>query len=125
MGYSVQSLGQTGTWIPTWTGFSVDPSNVTARYTLIGKLCTVHLHTATGGTSNTTAMTFTLPFTAANTVVQVFSTVVINNGTAQAGRIQTRANSNIADAYATPGAGAWTASGGKGLFMSSYTYEIA
>lgn len=113
-----------GTWIPTWAGFSVDPSNITAEYILIGKLCMVHLRCATNGTSNATTTTVTLPFAAANTTIAYGFATIVNNGTVAAGTIATRANSAIADGYATAALGAWTSSGAKAINLS-FSYIIA
>ena len=51
-----------GTWVPTWTGFSDNPTSVSATYIRIGKFCHVTLN-GTAGTSNATTLTVTLPFT--------------------------------------------------------------
>lgn len=109
------------TWTPTYTGFSVDPSGGTANYTLIGKMCTIHLQPG-AGTSNATGFTLTLPFAAAN--VNVNSPIVVNNGTQQAGRIQTAAGSNILTVSATIAGGTFTASGSKNCQISGWSYEI-
>lgn len=124
-GFITQSIGQWQAWIPTFTGFSADPTGVTARYTLNGKMCTIYLNSSAPGTSNATTFTFTLPFAAANTAAQVFTCVGMNAGTQQQCRIQTAANSNICTCYSSPAAAAWTASGNKMIYPSSYTYEIA
>lgn len=114
-------------WVPTWTGFSVDPTGVVARYILIGKTCHIYMIPSGSGTSNAGTITMTLPFAAANTGIQIGTNVVIiNNGTSVAvnGRIDSRVNSNIADIYRDLIATAFTASGAKRASLT-YTYEIA
>lgn len=118
-----QTVYSTGTYVPTFSGFSVDPSGVTARYILIGKLCFIHVFPASAGTSNATTFTITLPFAAANTSVNYSSQVVINNNVQQAGRLMLTANSNIGTMQLVSGA-AWTALGVKTAFLMM-TYEIA
>lgn len=110
-------------WTPTFTGFSADPvvTTATAKYMLIGKMCTIYLQ-PTAGTSNATTMTFTLPFAAAG--INVWTPVANAAGTQQAGRVQTVAGSNIATCYATVGAGAWSSSGSKNIQISGWSYEI-
>lgn len=111
-------------YTPTQTGISGSPTITAAKYILRGKLCTVHL--VITGTSNTTAMTLTLPFAAANTAVQSFAIIAIDNAVTQSspGKMNTRVNSNIADLYKTLPSGAWTASGAKGM-TGVFTYIIA
>src|SRR5688572_31735843 len=121
MGYSAQSIGQWQNWTPTYTGFSVNPTGGTTRYTLNGKMCTIW-HQQGAGTSNATTFTFTLPFAAAGT--NVSNPVVVDNSTQQTGRIQTSAASNICTVFATAAAGAFTASGNKNCQISGWTYEI-
>lgn len=129
MGYSsvTQSIGQWRAWTPTFTGFSADPTAVTSRYSLNGKLCTIYLD-STAGTSNATTFTITLPFAAANTSSQSFSGLMVSNNsgaTTSPGLIRTRANSNVADLYLNSSAAAWTGSGTKNARIGSFTYEIA
>ena len=113
----------TGTWTPTFTGFSADPTNVVARYSLNGKWCTLTC-TMTSGTSNATGFTITLPFTARAVTVHS-GALAVDNGTGQGTplRVDLAASSNIATLYKTPAGTAWTASGSKGCRME-FTYEI-
>jgi hypothetical protein len=110
----------------TFTGVTGAVTTSAAKYVLRGKLCTVHL--VATATSNANTFTLTLPFAAANTYIQTFPVIVINNGaTASApGKLNTRANSNIADMYLTVNglATAWTTSAAKGVAMI-ITYMIA
>jgi len=124
MGYAVQSIGQWQAWVPTFTGFSADPTSVTARYTLSGKMCTAYFF-ATSGTSNATTFTITLPFAAANVEdPQTFAGNVVDNGTGKVGIVRTRVNSNVLDVYNGATGTAFTASGAKNAAFS-ITYEIA
>ena len=116
MGYTVQSQYVTGTWIPTYTGFTggSEPTVTIAEYYLTGKVCNARL-AASAGTSNATSFTVTLPFPAASTGQQNFTILVTNGGTLQTtpGRLATRVGSNIADIYLNTGTGTFTASGNK------------
>lgn len=107
-------------YTPTFTGFSVNPTGITARYTLIGKTCTVRLH-MTPGTSNDVGQTITLPFTSKGR--NSYSILVTNNGVTQFGRCDTLGSSNILTVYATAAGGAFTNTGNKGCFFV-LTYEI-
>lgn len=122
MGHVAQSIGQWQAWIPTFGGFSADPTGVTARRSIDGSKCTIKLNSSNPGTSNATTFTFTLPFAAAST--ETFTCVGMNNSTQQQCRIQTAANSNICTCYSSPGGAAWTASGSKMIYPAGFTYEI-
>jgi hypothetical protein len=127
MGYSATSIGQYQAWVPTLTGFSSDPTGITARYVLNGKMCVCYFTYTGNGTSNATTKTITLPFAAANTGIQIFPIRVTDNGTIQTtvGQLITRVNSNIADVGKVFGSTTnWTSSGNAG-FVFSITYETA
>lgn len=125
-------IGQWYDWVPTWTGFSVNPTTTVARYCVIGKLCTIYLRAVGGGTSNATTTTVTLPFATPNTASNqmVFAIQAVNAGVVVGATgtttavIQTRSNSNIADLFTSFASAAWTASGTKGVSISSFSYEI-
>lgn len=100
------------TWTPTFTGFSVDPT-VSASYRIEGKKLFIHMTTTANGTSNATTFTITnLP------VAPVYQTIrlcyITNNNVPAAGRYVITAGSTTMTFSATPAAGAFTASGGKG-----------
>lgn len=133
MAYAVQKAPaaySTGTWVPTWAGFSADPT-VTARYILIGKLCFFWV-TATGhGTSNATTAngkTMTLPFTAFNGTTQsIMISRITNSGASQAGVGVglIASNSNVMTVYRDGTLIlAWTASGNCS-WSTTGVYEIA
>jgi len=114
----------TGTWSPSWTGFSSNPTTVTAKYILRGNVCTVWYYSSgVGGNSSLTTTTMTLPFAALDLQRSIQS--VINNGAVGSGFIQTAANSNILTCYATTAGGAWTASSTKTVYLDGFTYIIA
>ena len=119
-----QSASNTiGTWSPSWTGFSSNPTVSVAEYSLIGDVCTVWLY-AGAGTSNATTKTVTLPFAAKYANIRSIESIT-NSGTNAAGLVQTTANSNILTCYATVAGGAWTASGSATVFLGGFTYRIA
>lgn len=122
MGYSTQSLGQFQDWIITWTGFSANPTNVTSRYTIVGKMCTIWIQ-ATAGTSNTTGFTITLPIAAANSAVQQAVVRIADNSNFAFGRLVTTAGSNIATIQPSASGTSWTASNLKVIVCAGITYE--
>lgn len=123
--FSNNSDGVYTAWVPTFTGFSVVPSSVTARYLVQGKSCTCYL-ASSAGTSNATTFTITLPFNAKNGSQYFANIMVTNNGVATTtpGLLVTRASSNIADLYLNTSAAAWTASASKNArFVITYETE--
>lgn len=120
-----RASGVYSSWSPSFTGFSANPTNVKTRYFLIGKMCHFWINMS-GGTSNATTTTVTLPFNANSSAVQIMNTFIIqNSGTVATapGRIDTRVGSNIADVYRDALKSAWTASGTKAFFGYG-VYEI-
>lgn len=109
-------------WVPTFTGFSVAPVVVHARYIQIGKLVFFSIDMGEG-TSNATGFTITLPVAAKNED-QVICVSVRDNGAAapETGLISTRAASTTADVFANNTKGSWTALNGKS-FIGSGVYE--
>ena len=101
-------------WVPSFTGFSVLPTAVTARYRAEGNTFEGYI-SATGGTSNATTMTFTIPVIAANTIVQYANMgIATDNGAQTTGVMRTRVNANIVDCFKSP-LTAWTNTAGKGF----------
>lgn len=124
MGYSAQPQGIEGTWIPSFTGFSADPTDIVANYILVGNLCTVEIG-MTGGTSNATTFTMTLPFAANATIIHTMGGGV-DNGVqiTTTPRMDTVAGSNIGTCYKTAStSGTWTAANGKAI-RGSFSYII-
>lgn len=123
MGYSTTSSGTYTDYVPTITGFSSNPSGMVARFTLDGNRCSVYINFTSIGTSNSTAKSFTLPFAAANTIIQSFVNHGQDNGVGTMIRIATRANSNIVDLYPSATGTNWNNSGNC-IFKIALTYEI-
>jgi hypothetical protein len=113
-------------WTPTITGFSVNPSGI-YRYIRTGNKVTVAITQWTNGTSNSTAFTITLPFTAATISNMYWLTMVqtVDNGTSGVGQAQVASGSNILTLYRDAGGNAWTASGNKRTIGCVFTYECA
>lgn len=127
-GYIISSpkIGVFVDYVPTWGGFSVAPTGVTARYSLVGKMCTVIVAATANGTSNALTSTITLPFNAKTGYIQQGTCIaLINNGTVTAptGFVSTRSGSNVCDVYRDPLGTAWSNVGGK-RFAMNFTYEI-
>lgn len=119
------------TWTPTLTGFSSNPANTSYRYRKVGKTVELALSQGTNGTSNSTAFTISLPFTAATITNMTWVSppaLVVDNGTFSTsvlgvGFINSGATTMIVSRDAN-GAG-FTASGGKRITQMSITYETA
>lgn len=105
-----------GTWTPTFTGFSVPPTVDNNEYSYIvlpdgKKQCTVSFNSY-GGTQNSTGFTMTLPFAAKK--YTVFVNMALDNATGLYARGIINAGSNIITFYSSPsGSGAWGGVGGK------------
>lgn len=112
-------------WVPVWTGFSVDPSSVVARFIEIDKLVIAILDSA-DGTSDATGFTVTLPVAAKAGVSQKFVVRITDNGInpTPPGLLATRSGSAIADVLLNLNFAAFTASGGKKVqFVIPYEAE--
>jgi len=117
-----------GTWADysgtsTVTGWSA----FTAKqiyYKKVGK--TVFVNAFISGTSNSTAISFTLPYTSSNTVITVGVGIAYDNGVQKAdpSYANLQPNSSTVNVYQTLAAGAWTASGSK-YTLVSFWYESA
>lgn len=120
--------GNNPTWtafVPTFGGFSTPPTVTASRYILNGKMCTYYM-TCTGGVSNATTYTQTIPFAGATFSGQIgwgrgFSSaaflttpclLVVNPG------------SNVMDLFSSPASGAWLNNGNPKSVLFSITYEI-
>ena len=116
-------------WIPTVTGWAAGYVVNVARYKLIGKTCFFTLDIS--GTSNSTAVTATMPFTsysgAGDPVWGGTNAYVQNNGTVattSASRWYIGENSATLIAHTNMSTGTWTASGTKRIRVTGF-YEIA
>lgn len=117
MGYSAQSLGRWASFTPTFTGYSVQPTGVDASSSIIApKIGLFRWEMAsTGGTSNSTALTMTMPFLARSQTRYIV--MGLNAGTFTAFEAYTAAGSNIISLFTLAG-GVLTASGAKGCWGS-------
>jgi len=107
-----------GTWTPSWSGFSSAPVGVKATYMRIGKLVVVWVSCSGDGTSNAATLSITnLPITSANNS-QIWGgswSYGVNNGAVLTtpGRWNIAANSATIDFYTNQGSGGWATSAGK------------
>ncbi len=116
------TLGSGIKWTSTITGYSGTPTQ-TCKYTLSHKTCTLNVNIT--GTSNTTGLTFTLPFIPKNTDFQIYGQYTNNGTTAYAGVITYTAGSNVASCAMSNGTLAgWTNSGTKALTGLRISYEV-
>lgn len=118
---TMNAAGAWSTWVPIFTGFSVSPTVTYARYIKIGKMVTIAIKAYTGSTSNSTGMTFSLPFPAANTDSQATPVMVVDSSSFLTGVIQTNANSAVVSVF-NANFSNFTATGNKGV-LAVFTYE--
>ena len=121
------TFGSWQSYTPTFTGFSVDPSNVIAHYFRVGGFCHVSVYMGTAGTSNATSFTMSTPITS----LDVAGTMVYSNSLAYyqdnggnvygSGRVYITDNSAIL--VLNTSAVAWTASGDKKAHFQ-IAYEV-
>lgn len=117
-----------GTWVdyvPTFTGYSADPTVSVSRSVILGKLCIYEFYASADGTSNATTKTITLPAVAKHDGNMAL-TQYKNNGTTGTapGLIATRTGSNIADLYLNLAGAGWTASGAHRIFRFMLIFEV-
>lgn len=127
----LSTQGGTGKWTdytPTYGGFSTDPTNVIARYYLVGKLCTAKVFMGTAGTSNANTFTVSAPFTAgAQGVAYVATPFHVDGGTNVFSGGIVMIGSNGTAFQLTTASGSytgWTTSGAKRAYFT-ITYEVA
>jgi len=116
-------------WTPVFTGFSVDPSDVVARFSMDGILVNCNVHIGTNGTSNSAEFYLTPPVPMNTTYFRgVYCWTQTDNGSALStpSRALARGPSNVIrlDKVASAANG-WTASGAKGASFSELIYEAA
>lgn len=117
-----QLVNQFFDWSPTYGGFSTPPSSGVNRYCLKDKECSFYVAPLVNGTSNTNALTLTLPFIAKNLQVIPVS-FCVDNGTITIGGIAlTTVGSNILTIQKQNGS-AFTTSGQKRVVVQG-SYEI-
>lgn len=112
-------------WTITFTGFSADPSGYIAKFRVDENVCDIVVRMPNNGTSNSTSFNISLPI-----AVKTFTNalyVVLGTGTDNSVALTTAVLVALSSGvttpaiFATPAAGAWTASGGKRAnFHGSY-----
>lgn len=108
----------------TVVGWAATPTK-NIMYKLIGKTCFVQV--LIDGTSNDTVVTFTLPYTSANTNASTNAAVYgYDNGAGLTGacRAYLAVNSSTVTVYSDMNTGAWTNTGNKGIY-GQFWFEIA
>ncbi len=111
-----------GSWTPSFGGFSVSPTVTFSNYTQLGKTVLFEMDLS-GGTSNATTFTITLPVAAKRAVSILCSVVDAGSSKTTPGRIVTTAGSTSASVFSDAGIGTWTASGAKNLYIGNGVYE--
>jgi len=126
--YSYQNSPQgypgTFNWTTTWGGFSANPTG-TFKYSIEGNIVSVYFTDASGGTSNATTLTFTVPV-ASLSAASAIPCFVGDNGAnvAQPGHLQLGAASATVSVYKSFYQGAFTNVNGKGLFFKLLQYDF-
>lgn len=114
------------TYVPTFTGFSVNPV-VTAYYTQLGKIVHVNIVCNVAGTSNATTTTVTLPVVSTALHSSICWSQTYDNGVpGLSGMAATSPGTNVCNVHKTSDGGTtgWTASSLK-AFHFNLTYEAA
>jgi hypothetical protein len=113
-------------WTPVCTGFSSAPT-FNATFTISGGMCHLVVFPAASGTSNSAAFTMTVPVKSRGSTVYTYGTIakLVNGGNVQStpGMIELPTNSTVMNLYTNSNNGAWTASGGKYVYLS-FSYPI-
>ena len=113
-------------YTPILSGWSSNPGGV-YRYCVIGKLCTVMIYQFSSGTSDSTAISISLPITSGATGTWSAPHRYQNNGTtgSTSGMALILTSGSVINFYTGWSAGAWTESGNKRIINCVITYEIA
>lgn len=111
------------TWVPTWTGFSSNPTG-DFYYKIIGRRLFVDTEVTSTGTSNSTSLAHTIPFSSKN--ARLFCTGFGQNNSASLAtvpRLEVTVGSSTLT-WSVDGSGTlWTASGSKAVRFSA-NFEI-
>jgi hypothetical protein len=115
-------------YAPTWTGYSTAPTNVIARFRLIGNECLLHIRAFTVGTSNADTNAASLPITATtitNMTWRGSNGIALDNGVILAGASMWSISSagTVVNFYTSMALAAWTTSGNKAVSFQG-VYEI-
>ena len=122
-----------GTWAPTFTGFSADPTGGIFRYVLIDKTCTCLVtlpNVGTSGGANGTLFRITSPFTAATVSGMEWFALggfVTDNGSSSTtpGMVIIASAGTYFNLYRDVAGTTWTNANGKGMKHFCITYEVA
>lgn len=119
--------GEWSSWTPGFTGYSSNPSGGQYLYKQIGKTVFVSIREPNNGTSNSTALTMTLPVAAKSTAYTYQMALVINSGTLSSGSIvvDSSASTTILSGYVGATLSNWSGSGGKRIAAVNFVYEAA
>ena len=113
-------------WNPTYVGFSSDPSESVAKWTMYGRSVHVILVVLSGsyGTSNSTNFDINCPIKAKNTIHAYASRVIDNGSSSQTGQnlIITNNASTTFDVALNDNSTGWTATGDKAASFN-FIYE--
>lgn len=118
-------------WTPTLTGFSANPSSAVYRYYKIGKTVYITISQPNNGTSNSTALTVSLPFTAATVTNHQWLAPVmqpVNSGSTNStnpGLAIIASGGTVATFYRDSNGNTWTNTGGKRIPNFQMFYEAA
>jgi len=116
-------------WVPTPTGFSVNPTTLVSRYRVIQNTITLFYRSTGNGTSNATTFTLSLPFTAKTITNMSWGSIglVVDNGITQTtpGGLRVLSAATVMDVFKDVSNAAFMNSGGKRLASTNpMTYEI-
>lgn len=119
--------GEWSSWTPGFTGYSSNPSGGQYLYKQIGKTVFVSIREPNNGTSNSVALTMTLPVAAKSTAYTYQMALVINSGTLSSGSIivDGSASTTILTGYVGATLSNWSGSGGKRIAAVNFVYEAA
>ncbi len=115
-------------WVPTFTGFSANPTGGLYYYTVSGKNVTLYIRQPNNGTSNATGFTISLPIQAKTltNMIWVGPAGIIDNGTAgtSPGMLYITSGSTTLTVYKDFAGNVFTNTGNKRIAYGSITYEI-
>lgn len=116
-------------YTPTFTGFSVDPTNFISRGRVDGNYMSLDFKAATSGTSNATTCTLTAPIASKNLTnaewaALMFDTVDNTTVLGIPGVAVIAPNTTTINCYPTTARGLWTALNNKRMGFSNLRYEI-
>lgn len=118
-------IGEVGgvwtTWTPTVTGWAAGYVCI-ARYCKVGKMVSVKIRIT--GTSNSTSVYVTLPFTSVSDGVFAWAYALDNGTTTEIPAYVVLDTTSRIEVYLNAKGAYWTASGSKRM-MTTFTYEAA